>query len=201
MIIKNDFMKKIFFAVLLVVGATVIYSCSSPAYVEKAADTNLSNYKTYMWVTTRASENDESTKATSFVDIPVRNAVNAELRDWGWTEVTNNPDVFVSYDVLVEKNVERQSDPVYSQPFTRLYYNPYRRRWSTIYYPSQFLGYQEYSIPVREATVTISMMDADTDKKIWQGWTTETLGSSGIGDLNVRKSVRNIFKESGNTAP
>ena len=72
--------------------------------------------------------------------------------------------------------------------------------WSSIYYPSQFLGYQQYQVPVREATVTITMMDADTDKRIWQGWTTERL-SGGLSDLDVKKSVRNIFKESGNAAP
>jgi hypothetical protein len=40
-------------------------------------------------------------------------------------------------------------------------------------------------------------MDSGTDKKIWQGWTTERLGSSGLTDLNVKKGIRNIFKESG----
>jgi len=44
------------------------------------------------------------------------------------------------------------------------------------------------------------MMDADTDKRIWQGWTTERL-SGGLSDLDVKKSVRNIFKESDNAAP
>lgn len=44
------------------------------------------------------------------------------------------------------------------------------------------------------------MMDADTDKRIWQGWTTERLGSSGIRDLDLKRSVRNIFKEAGNAA-
>lgn len=194
-------MKTILLSAMLVTAGTIFYSCSSPAYVEKAADANLSNYKTYMWVDTRESEDDASARATSMVDIPVRNAVNTELQGWGWTEVTDNADVLVSYDVLVERNVERQSDPVYSQPISRLYYNPYTRRWSRIYYPSQFLGYQEYSVPVREATVTISMMDADTDRKVWQGWTTERLGSAGIADLNVRKSIHNIFKQSANAAP
>ena len=194
-------MKKILSCVMLVAAGITFYSCSSPAYVEKAADANFSDYKTYMWVDTKSSEDDASARATSMVDIPVRNAVNAELQGWGWKEVSDDPDILVSYDVLVERNVERQSDPVYSQPVSRLYYNPYNRRWSRLYYPSQFLGYQEYSVPVREATVTISMMDADTDKKVWQGWTTERLGNAGIGDLNIRKSIHNIFKQSTNAAP
>lgn len=184
---------------MLVCTAAIIYSCSSPAYVEKDSSTNLSSYKTYMWVDIKASENDASNRATAFADLSVHNSVNAELSKWGWQEVRDNPDVLVSYDVLVDRNVETQNDPVYSQPYSRLYYNPYTRRWSTIYYPSQFLGYQQYQVPVKEATVTITMIDADSDKKIWQGWTTERLSGS-LSDLDIKKSVRNIFKESANAA-
>ena len=194
-------MKKATFGIMLFCVAVIFYSCSTPAYVEKDTNTNLSDYNTYMWVDVRAAENDASQRATSFADISVHNAVNEELQRWGWREVNENPDVLISYDVLVERNVATQNDPVYSQPYSRLYYNPYTRRWSTIYYPSQFLGYQQYQVPVREATVSVTMIDADSDKKIWQGWTTERLGGSGINELNVKKSIRNIFKESGNTAP
>jgi hypothetical protein len=53
-------------------------------------------------------------------------------------------------------------------------------------------------VPVKEATITITLVDASNDKKIWQGWTTERLNGSGITDLDLKKSIRNIFKESGN---
>ena len=195
-------MKHILFGALLISTIATTFSCSAPAFVEKDPETNLSDYKTYMWVDIKGGENDESRRATSFADLSVHNAVNDELQRWGWREVTEaeNPDALVSYDILVERNVETQSDPVYSQPYSRLYYNRYTRRWSNIYYPSQFLGYQQYQVPVREATITITMMDADTDRKIWQGWSTERLGGSGITDLNVKKSVRTIFKESASVA-
>ena len=45
----------------------------------------------------------------------------------------------------------------------------------------------------------VSVAAADTDKKIWQGWTTERI--NGLSDLDVKKSVRNIFEEPGNAAP
>lgn len=187
-------------AVMIITTTTMLMSCSTPAYVEKDDNVNLSNYKTYMWVDVKANENDASSRSTSFADLSVHNSVNAQLNNWGWQEVTDNPDVLVSYDVLVERNVETQNDPVYSQAYTRTYYNRFTGRWATIYYPSQFLGYQQYQVPVKEATITITMMDADTDKKIWQGWTTERLNGR-ISDLDVKKSVRNIFKESTNTSP
>lgn len=173
----------------------ICFSCSTPAYVQKDDSISLSDYKTYMWIDTKANESDQSKRATAYADISIHNAVNAELGNRGWTEVSENPDILLSYDVLVERNSETQRDPVYSQPFTRYYYNPYTRRWSTMYYPSQFQGYQVYETPVKEGTITITMVDAKTDKNIFQGWTTERLASSGITDTEIKKSVRNIFRE------
>jgi hypothetical protein len=190
-------MKKIISGAMIFTAVITIYSCSTPAYVEKEPGSDLSDYKTYMWVNVMANENDASARATAFADLSVHNAVNEELQRWGWREANDNPDVLVSYDILVEKNVETQNDPVYTEPYTRSYYNRFRKRWSTIYYPSEFLGYQQYQVAVKEATMTITLMDADNDKKIWQGWTTERLGGSGITNFAVKKSVRNIFKKSG----
>jgi hypothetical protein len=173
----------------------LIAACSSPVHVQKDDTVNLSNYKTYMWVDTRANENDNGQKATAYADISVRNAVNAELNKMGWREVSDNPDALIGYDILVERTSEQRNDPVYSQPVTRSYYNRFTRRWSTIYYPSQFLGYDTYSVPVKEGTVTISIMDAKTDKSIWQGWTTENMNYSRLTDDEISRSVRHIFNK------
>ena len=47
---------------MILVLATIVFGCSTPAYVEKDTNLNLSNYKTYMWVDARASENDASSQ-------------------------------------------------------------------------------------------------------------------------------------------
>jgi hypothetical protein len=121
--------------------------------------------------------------------------VNDELQKNGFREVKNNPDLLLSYDLLVEKNVREQTEPMYSRPYSRVYYNPYTRRYGQIYYPSQFLGYDSYNTPVKEGTVSISMIDAKTDKTIWQGWTTEELNSNQFSSKEVQKNVRTIFKK------
>jgi hypothetical protein len=148
-----------------------------------------------MWVNTQAAQNENGTRPISYADVSVRNAVNSELNKLGWREVSADPDMLISYDVLVESSVEQRSDPVYSGSFIRWYYNPYSRRWVSLYYPSQFLGYQSYEVPVKEGTVTISMMDARTDKVVWQGWTTENMNYSRLTDEDISKSVRNIFNK------
>ncbi|MET0394333.1 MAG: DUF4136 domain-containing protein [Chitinophagaceae bacterium] len=176
-------------------AALIGTGCSSPVYVQKDETADFSGYNTYMWVDTRASETDQSARATAYADLSIHNSVNAELNKMGWREVTSDPDVLLMYDVLVQRTTTQQRDPVYSQSFTRSYYNPYRGRWTTFYYPSQFLGYDVYQTPVKEGTVTITMADARTDKTVWQGWTTERLDGSRITSDEIAKNVRNIFKK------
>ncbi len=182
---------KLFYAALIT--ALVVAGCSSPVHVQQDDNANLSNYRTYMWVDTRYSETDNRQRPVSYADITVRNAANAELKKAGWSEVAYNPDVLVSYDVLVEKTTARQSDPVYSESYTRAYYNPRTRRWSTIYYPSQFLGYNNYDVPVKEGTITITLTDANTDKIVWQGWTSDELNYSRLTEDEIDRNVKNIF--------
>ena len=104
--------------------------------------------------------------------------------------------MILDYDVLVERSSKKESDPVYSQPYRRLVYNPYTRRYATIYYPSQFLGYDSYERVIREGTITVTMIDAKTDKTVWQGWTTGEVNSKNLTNKEIQKAVASIFKKS-----
>ena len=179
---------------LAVAAGVALAACSSKVYVQRDETAHLARGTTYMWIDTKANQND-TRSVTAFAQREVRTAVNQQLAKEGWTEVNNNPDVLVSYDILVQRSTQLQSDPVYTQPFTRTYFNPYMRRWGTIYYPSQFIGYDNYNVPVREGTITITITDAHTDKAVWQAWTTETLDNTKMTANVVDKSVKNIFKK------
>ncbi len=97
--------------------------------------------------------------------------------------------------MLVENAVKESSNPVYSRSQTRYYYNRYTRRWSGIYYPSQFVGYDSDQYQTREGTVTITMVDAKTDKVIWQGWTTNEVNSKNLTSKEIQSSIRSIFRK------
>jgi hypothetical protein len=99
------------------------------------------------------------------------------------------------YDVDVQRESRNVSDPVYSQPTTRWFYNPYQRRYTPVYYPSQFLGYDNRTQTVREGTLTLTMMDADTDKTIWQGWTTSEVNGRTLSDRQIDNNVKAIIKK------
>ncbi len=188
-------MKTVNYICVALIAAFSIAACSTPVHVEKDDSVNLGNYKTYMWVDTRYNQNDNATRPVAYGDITVRNAANAELRKVGWAETSNNPDLLVSYDVLVQNTTARRSDPVYTQSYTRTYYNPRSGRWGTLYYPSQFLGYNNYEVPVKEGTISITLTDANTDKLVWQGWTTEDLNYTSITTEEIAASVQNIFSK------
>jgi len=187
-------MKKtgLFLASMLAVAGLLLTGCAAAVHVEKDAQADFSKYKTFAWI---SENNGKKGKANDLEDKNVHEAVGKELQKSGWREVTSNPDVLVSYDVLVERSTRRQQDPVYSQSASRLYFNPYTRRYGTIFYPSQFLGYNDYNVPVREGTLTVTMTDARTDKTIWQGWTTDEVNSRHLTRKELGSSVRSIFRK------
>ena len=173
--------------------ALVMAGCSPSAHIEKDDATDFSKYKTFAWI---SKDKSDGGRTNDLAETKIKQAVNNELeKTAGWRETNKNPDVLLSYDVLVERSVRTQSDAVYSQPFSRLFYNPYSRRYINVFYPSRFMGYDTYDVQTREGTVTISMIDADTDKTVWQGWTTNEVDSRRLSTKEIQNSVKAIFKK------
>ena len=173
----------------------LLAGCASVAHIEKDKTINFSKYQTYAWVDTKETKDDSvKTKVSDLAERTIKEAVNAELAKTGWKE-SKRPDVFLTYDVLVERTIKEQNNPVYSQPYNRYFYNPYARRWVSVYYPSQFLGYDVDQQQVREGTITVSLIDAKTDKTIWQGWTTDEVNSKNLTSKEIKNGVKSIFRK------
>ena len=174
----------------------LLAGCASVAHVEKDDSVNFSKYHTYAWVEARDSKNDSAkAKVSDLTEKKIRDAVNAELARAGWRESKQRPDALISNDVLVERGVNQDNDPVYTQPFTRYIYNPYSRRWISIYYPSEFLGYDRNQRSIKEGTVTVSVIDAKTEKTVWQGWTTDEVNSQNLTSKEIQNAVKSIFRK------
>ncbi|MGZ3850228.1 MAG: DUF4136 domain-containing protein [Flavisolibacter sp.] len=188
-------MKSLRFVSVAFFSVVWLASCTSAAHVEKDKTVNFNNYHTYSWVETKDAKNDSvKTRVSDLTERNIRQAVDAELAKNGW-KISKHPDVLLAYDVLIEKNVKDQNNPVYSQPYTRWFYNPYTRRYVSVYYPSEFLGYDRDQQQVREGTITISMVDARTDKTIWQGWTTDQVNSRNLTNKEIQNGVKSIFRK------
>lgn len=170
----------------------MLLSCASTAHIEKDDSVNFSSYNSFTWL---HGDKGKLEDQSDLVESKIRQAVSQELEKAGWKQTKNKPDVILDYDLLVERTSKEKRDPVYSQPTTRLVYNPYTRRYATIYYPSEFLGYESYDEVIKESTITISMIDAKTDKMVWQGWTTGEVNNRNITQKEIQKAVVGIFKK------
>ena len=180
-------------AIVAVLSIGLLAGCASSAHIEKDETVNFSKFKTFTWL---HGENGKLENQSDLIESKIRAAVTKEFEKIGWRESKNKPDVILDYDVLVERSNQQQSEPVYSQPYSRLVYNPYTRRYATIFYPSQFLGYESYEKVIREGTITVTMLDAKTDKTVWQGWTTAEVNNRNLTNKEIQKAVVNIFKKS-----
>ena len=180
-------------AIVAVLSMGLLAGCASSAHIEKDETVNFNKYKTFTWL---HGEKGKLENQSDLTESKIRAAVTKEFEKIGWRESKNRPDVILDYDVLVERSSRQQNEPVYSQPYSRLIYNPYTRRYATIYYPSQFLGYDSYERVIREGTITVTMLDAKTDKTVWQGWTTAEINNRNLTNKDIQKAVANIFKKS-----
>ncbi len=173
----------------------LLASCATTAHIEKDDNTDFTKYKTFAWIE-KDGKDKKDRRNNDLAEQKVRDAVSKELeKTAGWRETKNNPDVLLSYDVLVERSVKQQSEPVYSNPFARTFYNPYSRRFYRVYYPSRFVGYDNYDLNTREGTVTISMIDANTEKTVWQGWATDEVNSRNMTSKEIQSSIKAIFRK------
>lgn len=188
-------MQKINFktAIVAVLGIVFLAGCASSAHIEKDETVNFGNYNSFTWL---HGEKGKLENQSDLIESKIRSAVSKEFEKIGWKESKNRPDVILDYDVLVERSSKQENEPVYSQPHRRLVYNPYTRRYATIYYPSQFLGYESYEKIIREGTITVTMIDAKTDKTVWQGWTTAEVNNRNLTNKEIQRAVANIFKKS-----
>ena len=87
----------------------LLASCASTAHIEKDDNTDFTKYKTFAWVEKEGAKND---RKNDLAEQKIRNAVNKELEKAGWRESKREPDVLLSYDVLVERSVRQESEPV-----------------------------------------------------------------------------------------
>ena len=190
-------MKKSISILSLAIGTVfTLASCSTTAHVEVAQGVNFSNYKTFGWV------NDEGIKKSGrsdndIVDNNIKNSIGDELEKKGWQETDQQPDVLLDYNVTVKKGVKRETEPVYSYPYTGYFYSPWRRGMGSYYNPGFFRGYHTYNVPFKEGTLTVNMVDAKSNKLIWQGWATGDVTKKNVTSKEAQADVKSIFKKLG----
>src|ERR1700741_4455427 len=167
-------------------------ACGITSEVQKDPNVDLNSYKTYSWL------GEDGTKSyKNFQESYLMQRVNEELGKRGWRKVdaNDNPDALIDYDIMVENELKSESEPVYSRPIVRYLYNPAPRRVTTVWYPSQYLGERSYSVPYKSGTITVNVVDNDSNKLIWQGCAETEVANSRMVNGTVDKIVPSMGKK------
>lgn len=188
-------MKKYFLILSLATGTAFVFTgCVTASHVEVAQGVNFDNYKTFGW-TNNNGVNKTGRADNDIVDNNIKNSVSAELEKKGWQETDQKPDVLLDYNVTVHKGVRKETEPVYGYPYTGYFYSPWRHRMAYYYNPGFFSVYHTYNVPFKEGTLTVNMVDANTNKLVWQGWATGDITSKSITSKEAQSDVKSIFKK------
>jgi Domain of unknown function (DUF4136) len=172
----------------------VFAGCRTSSHVEVAEGVNFNTYKTFGWI------NDNGVKKSGradndIVDNNIKNSISTELERKGWQEADQHPDVLLDYNVVVEKAIKKETEPVYTYPYSGYYFNHWRHRLGYYYDPGFFMGYHTYNVPFKEGTLTVNMVDPKNNKLIWQGWSTGDMTSKNVTSKEAREDVKSIFKK------
>ena len=185
----NRTIKPIF---LLGLALLAFASCNVTSHSEKAIGVNFSNYKTFAWV--KVGNTQKTDRADNdIIDNNIKNSVAMELVKKGWIETETNPDVLLDYTIAVKHGNKIESAPVYSYPFSSYIYG--RRGGYSLWYPSSLIGVSTTNIPFNEGELSVNMMDAKTNKLIWQGWAQGEINSKSVTSKDIKEDVKSIFRK------
>ena len=187
-------MKNVMKIWLPVFAAFVIAGCGVQSYVEKDPTVNLNKYTTYAWIGDKNSRNNNK-PYKDFQETYLTQLISDQLEKNGFVKAKSNPDVLIDYDIMIENAVREKSDPVYSRSFVRYFYNPYTGRMNTVYFPSRYVGQNEYDVPYKSGTVTINIVDNASKKLVWQGWAETEVTKRRIDKDDMNKIVKSIFRK------
>lgn len=180
------------FTIAIVTVSSLAIGCNVTSHTEVAKGVNFTKYKTFAWAEPQNKKKADRAD-NDIVDNNIKNAVSDELVKKGWQETDENPDVLLNYGVAVKRENNHQTEPMYSYPHTQYFY--WGRRIYSVWYPSTLIGTRSYNVPFHEGQLTINMVDAKTNRLIWQGWAQGEINSSKVNSKEVEAQVKSIFKK------
>jgi hypothetical protein len=145
--------------------------------------TNFSKYKTYKWVQVPNAQ-----YPNSIMDEKIKRAIDTQLALKGLTQSEDNPDLYVTYQVAIDRE----------------------KQWNSYSTGGDYWGWGGWggwggmqSTTTTSSTINIGTLDCDiydvaTKKQIWRGEASKTLGSGKDPqkvDKNLNKAMAKLFKK------
>lgn len=196
---------------LSVLFAKLFTGCTTMAiYTDADESVNFNKFKTYAWSPQKHIHQYKNRKFDNdIVENRIQTNVMAELNRRGLQLDTANPDLILDFDIMTEKKVKQDLEPVYiGSPYYFRGFNNYRGYryrnnfydyggWNN-YYGYNYgytMGYRSVNIPYKEGTVIIDMVDADANKLVWKGYAVGELTDPDTFSKELPIDIQEMFEE------
>ncbi len=160
----------------LVLAALTLSACGGMTVNTDWDDSvDFSAYKTFAWMSPPSGE----TQVSQLVMNRIRDAVIAEMKAKGYTEVEDNPDLYVTSVVMVQEKVDVSS--------TSYGYGYGYGYWG---------GYGAHSVDVyryHQGTVLLDVVDAKKNQLVWRGSGSKVVDQNSGRPEKIRAAVQKIL--------
>ncbi|HYW35317.1 MAG TPA: DUF4136 domain-containing protein [Balneolaceae bacterium] len=184
-------MKKIKYLTFILV-ATLLAGCAGTSAVitDHKRGISFNQYKTYYWANefTKEAGNEHPLLYNSLIQTRLKNAIQNQMSNRGFTLSSDNPDLLVNAKVIAKSRDVSTIDyyPDYYYPFYYRDYYPYYG--GRFYYPGfgRWFGYYYDFDGSAQVTTTkkitgslvIQLIDQQNHQLIWQGYLNDALHTS-----------------------
>jgi len=169
----------------LLLAAALLVGCSPRVYTEQDQDAKLQGYHRFAWLTPPPVPVRDPILDSQILESRVHHAVSSDLKARGYEEVAPdaNPDFLVTYHTSAKQTLQ-STGPSFSFGFI----DAFPGGFGTVGFP---VGPEVQSRD--EGTLMLDVLDAQSKRLVWRGWTTELLNQDNYSDKSVQDAVKDIF--------
>ncbi|HEY3858785.1 MAG TPA: DUF4136 domain-containing protein [Gammaproteobacteria bacterium] len=173
------------FLLPIISGALLLSACSPRIYTDQDPDAKLGAYHRFAWLSPPPSPVRDPILDSQILDGRVHKAVSADLKNRGYEEVAPdaNPDFLVTYHTSSKQTLQ-STGPSFSFGFV----DAFPRGFGAVGFP---VGPDVQSRD--EATLMLDVLDGQSKRLVWRGWTTQLLNQDNYSDSSVTSAVKDIF--------
>lgn len=163
----------------------LLAACAPRIYTEQDQDAKLSGYHRFAWLSPPTAPVRDPILDSQILESRVHKAVSADLQARGYEEVApdGNPDFMVTYHTSAKQTVQ-SSGPSFSFGFI----DAFPHGFGAVGFP---IGPEVQTRD--EGTLMLDVLDGQSKRLVWRGWTTELLNQDNYGDKSVQEAVKDIF--------
>jgi hypothetical protein len=178
---SKGFFLRFLFPVLA--GALLLSACAPRIYVDQDPDAKLGGYHRFAWLSPPPAPVRDPILDSQILDGRVHKAVSADLKGRGYEEVAPDasPDFLVTYHTSSKQTLQ-STGPSFGFGFV----DAFPRGFGAV-------GFGPDVQTRDEGTLMLDVLDAQSKRLVWRGWTTQLLNQDNYSDSSISGAVKDIF--------